>query len=68
MKKMNEANALTTHTVDGVKGPKYKCLLVYSNYCDRFGIEPKKEIETGTAKEIYEECERIYNEHNAKMS
>ena len=68
MKKVKDGTMLTSVKVGDQSRSKYECLIIYSHYCDLYEIEPNKEIEKGTATEIYEECHRIYSEHEKTVS
>jgi len=63
MNKIKDGTNLTSYTVGDFTYHKPECLLIYSNYCDKYELTPDKEIETGSTKAIFEECFRIHNEY-----
>ena len=59
---VSNKNVNSTYYIGGVIYTHNHCLQVYGSYCDKYGIKPDEKIHLKTAKEIFHECYRIYNQ------
>ena len=64
MEKVKSINNGMTYHVGGRTYTKYEALLIYNQYCDKWGLVPEEGIQFKTTKYIFKECMRIYSEYD----